>query len=82
MFGNGSEEDEVRKKLRAEELATRASRQIYVLRQQVRQIQQELTKSGTDKTKHTKKVCKKSFDLFSLIVVAMFVNRSGRNEQS
>lgn len=49
------EEDEVRKKLRSEELATRAARQIYVLRQQVRQIQQDLTKSGTDKTKHTKK---------------------------
>ncbi|XP_076108762.1 protein moonraker-like isoform X2 [Mytilus galloprovincialis] len=49
------EEDAVRKKLRSEETATRAARQMYVLRQQVRQIQQELTKTGTDKTKHTKK---------------------------
>lgn len=52
------EEDAVRKKLRSEETATRAARQMYVLRQQVRQIQQELTKTGTDKTKHTKKVIK------------------------
>lgn len=42
--------------MRSEEIATRAARQIYVLRQQIRQVQQELTKPGSDKTKHTKKV--------------------------
>ena len=50
------EEGEGRKHTRAEELATRTNRQLYVLRQQIREIQNELLRVGPEKIKHTKKV--------------------------
>ncbi|KAL3856853.1 hypothetical protein ACJMK2_011564 [Sinanodonta woodiana] len=49
------EEDEVRKAIRTEEQATRMARQIYFLRQQVRELQNEITRVGPEKIKHTKK---------------------------
>lgn len=50
------EEDPARKVLRQEEQATRAARQIYNLRQQVRALQEHVTRKGSDTVKHTKKV--------------------------
>ena len=50
------EEDPARKVLRQEEQATRAARQIYFLRQQVRSLQEHVTRVGPEKVKHTKKV--------------------------
>lgn len=50
------EEDPARKALRQEEQATRAARQIYFLRQQVRSLQEVVTRKGSGSVKHTKKV--------------------------
>ncbi|XP_046543836.1 protein moonraker-like [Haliotis rubra] len=50
------EEDEERRVIRTEEFATRAARNLYNLRQQVRQIQRDLMNLGSDnKVKQTKK---------------------------
>lgn len=50
------EEDRERKQVRSEEMQTRAARQLYVLRQQVREVQNQLIRGDVDKMKHTKKV--------------------------
>ena len=50
------EEDPARRALRQEEQATRAARQIYFLRQQVRSLQEVVTRKGSGNVKHTKKV--------------------------
>ena len=50
------EEDPARRALRQEEQATRAARQIYNLRQQVRALQDQVTRGEGRKVKHTKKV--------------------------
>ena len=51
------QEDEERRVVRTEEFATRAARNLYNLRQQVRQIQREILSLGPDsKMKPTKKV--------------------------
>jgi hypothetical protein len=50
------EEDWERKQVRSEEMQTRAARQLYVLRQQVREVQNQLTRGNVDRMKHTKKV--------------------------
>lgn len=50
------EEDSDRKQARNDEIQTRAARQLYVLRQQVREVQSQLIRGDTDKLKHTKKV--------------------------
>ncbi|XP_021357152.1 protein moonraker-like [Mizuhopecten yessoensis] len=44
-----------RKQARMEELTTRTSRQLYMLRQQVREMQNEFIRLGPEKIKHTKK---------------------------
>ncbi|XP_062568030.1 protein moonraker-like [Saccostrea cucullata] len=49
------EEDSERKQVRSEEIQTRAARQLYVLRQQVREVQNQLIRGEPDKLKHTKK---------------------------
>ncbi|XP_069134586.1 protein moonraker-like [Argopecten irradians] len=49
------EEGAQRKHVRMEELATRTSRQLYMLRQQVRELQNECIRLGPEKIKHTKK---------------------------
>ncbi|KAK3084266.1 hypothetical protein FSP39_010828 [Pinctada imbricata] len=49
------EEREERRKARSEEQQTRAARQLYVLRQQVREIQNQVTRTAPNKMKHTKK---------------------------
>ncbi|XP_056009035.1 protein moonraker-like isoform X2 [Ostrea edulis] len=49
------EEDRERKQVRSEEMQTRAARQLYVLRQQVREVQNQLIRGDVDKMKHTKK---------------------------
>ncbi|XP_060074387.1 protein moonraker-like isoform X2 [Ylistrum balloti] len=49
------EEGTDRKHVRMEELATRTSRQLYVLRHQVREMQNEFIRLGPEKVKHTKK---------------------------
>ncbi|XP_033748027.1 protein moonraker-like [Pecten maximus] len=49
------EEGSERKHVRMEELATRTSRQLYMLRQQVREMQNECIRLGPEKIKHTKK---------------------------
>lgn len=50
------EEDSDRKQARNDEIQTRAARQLYVLRQQVREVQSQLIRGDADKLKHTKKV--------------------------
>ena len=50
------EEDSERKQERNDEIQTRAARQLYVLRQQVREVQSQLIRGDADKMKHTKKV--------------------------
>lgn len=49
------EEDSDRKQARNDEIQTRAARQLYVLRQQVREVQSQLIRGDADKLKHTKK---------------------------
>nr|XP_022337777.1 protein moonraker-like isoform X3 [Crassostrea virginica] len=49
------EEDSERKQARNDEIQTRAARQLYVLRQQVREVQSQLIRGDADKMKHTKK---------------------------
>lgn len=50
------EEDSDRKQARNDEIQTRATRQLYVLRQQVREVQSQLIRGDADKMKQTKKV--------------------------
>lgn len=50
------EEDSDRKQARNDEIQTRTARQLYVLRQQVREVQSQLIRGDADKLKHTKKV--------------------------
>lgn len=50
------EEDSDRKQARNDEIQTRAARQLYVLRQQVCEVQSQLIRGDADKLKHTKKV--------------------------
>ena len=50
------EESEARRAMRLEEQASRSARMLYVLQQQVQQIQDELERLGPGKVKHTKKV--------------------------
>ncbi|EDO31477.1 predicted protein [Nematostella vectensis] len=49
-----ADEPDPRQVIRAEEQASRSSRMLYMLQRQVRDLQDELTKTGTD-IKHTKK---------------------------
>ncbi|KAL5017134.1 hypothetical protein ScPMuIL_006723 [Solemya velum] len=49
------EEDPIRRAIRVEEQATRSARQIYFLRQQLREIQNEVIRVGPQKIRQTKK---------------------------
>lgn len=48
--------DEVRGRIRQQERAARSARMLYVLQQQVKEIQEDLEKLSPQKIKHTKKV--------------------------